>query len=81
MEKTKYHRLPRWQVAWDPFRQFSCWPNMEGEAILIAEIDRAQTVVENTTWMLWHYARPTFFSFTSTNSQATRDHSKGRASS
>ncbi len=46
----------------DPFGNFLAGPNMEGEAILIAEIDRAQIVRGKFDLdVVGHYARPEIF--------------------
>jgi len=46
----------------DPFGNFLAGPNMEGEAILIAEIDRAQIVRGKYDLdVVGHYARPDIF--------------------
>ena len=46
----------------DPFGTFLAGPNMEGEAILIAEIDRAQIVRGKFDLdVVGHYARPDIF--------------------
>jgi len=52
----------------DPFGNFLAGPNTQGEAILIAEIDRAQIVRANSTSMLSGTMRdPIFFNFTWTD--------------
>jgi nitrilase len=46
----------------DPFGNFLAGPNMEGEAILVAEIDRAQIVRGKYDLdVVGHYARPDIF--------------------
>src|SRR5713101_5537160 len=46
----------------DPFGNFLAGPNMEGEEILIAEIDRAQIVRGKYDLdVVGHYARPDIF--------------------
>jgi predicted amidohydrolase len=46
----------------DPFGNFLAGPNTEGEAILVAEIDRAQIVRGKFDLdVVGHYARPDIF--------------------
>ncbi len=46
----------------DPFGNFLAGPNLEGEAILVAEIDRAQIVRGKFDLdVVGHYARPDIF--------------------
>ena len=46
----------------DPFGNFLAGPNMEGEAILIAEIDRRQIIRGKFDLdVVGHYARPDIF--------------------